>query len=63
MFVLCLQFNLFKDFIYFRERAPKHDLGGCRERGEADFLLSQEPDAGLHVPGPWNPDPELKADA
>lgn len=57
MFVLCLQFYLFKDFIYFRERAPKHDLGGRgREREEADFLLSQETDAGLHVPVPWNPD-------
>ena len=50
-------FCLFKKlFIYLLEGKSR---GSSRGEGEADFLLSREPDAG-----PWDPDlHELKADA
>ena len=50
-----------KDFLYLREErereCPLAGEGAQRE-GEADSLLSREPDAGLlgSIPRPWDPD-------
>ena len=41
-----------KDFIYLLESISR---GNSRQRGEADSLLSREPNVGLD-PGRWDPD-------
>ena len=53
-------FYFLKDFLYLRERAGKGR--GVEGEGEADSLLSREPDAGLD-PRTWDHDLSPKADA
>jgi len=47
LFSVCSVF--YKDFIYLseRERERAHKQGELQSEGEADSLLSEEPDAGL----------------
>ena len=55
-----------KDFFYLfqreRQRVRAQAGGGAARKGEADFPLSREPDAGLH-PRTLGPPHEPKADA
>jgi len=59
-------FNFFKDFVYLfdreRETAREGTQAGRVGEGEAGFLQSREPDAGLH-PRTLGSRPEPKADA
>ena len=56
----------FKEFVYSFERERKTETAQAGEKaegeGEADPLLSWEPDMGLN-PRTWRSQPELKTDA